>query len=69
MGTERFGEWSRIYSGLAKGVVPADFPLNAPQRLSDNLYILFNPSLPPAKGKIIALGTSLVHSLQPVFSL
>jgi hypothetical protein len=51
MGTERFGEWSRIYAGLAKGVLPADFPLNAPQRLSDNLYILFNPSLPRPRGK------------------
>ena len=51
LGTERFGDWSRIYSGLAKGVVPADFPLNAPQRLSDNLYILFNPSLPRPRGK------------------
>jgi hypothetical protein len=50
-GTERFGEWSRIYAGLAKGAVPVDFPLNAPQRLSDSLYILFNPTLPPLRGK------------------
>jgi hypothetical protein len=50
-GIERFGEWSRIYTGLAKGTVPADFPLSFPLHISDNLYVLFNPTLPPARGK------------------
>lgn len=45
-GTERFGDWSRVYAGLAKGALPVDFPLQAPQRISDNLYVLMNPTLP-----------------------
>lgn len=45
-GVERFGDWSRVYAGLAKGVLPVDFPLQAPQRISDNLYVLLNPALP-----------------------
>ncbi|MBX3748675.1 MAG: glycosyltransferase family 39 protein [Opitutaceae bacterium] len=45
-GTERFGDWSRIYAGLAKGAIPVDFPLQSPQRISDNLYVLMNPALP-----------------------
>lgn len=46
IGVERFGDWSRIYAGLAKGVLPGDFPLQAPQQVSDNLYVLMNPTLP-----------------------
>jgi len=45
-GVERFGDWSRVYAGLAKGALPADFPLQVPQRISDNLYVLMNPALP-----------------------
>lgn len=45
-GIERFGDWSRVYAGLAKGSLPVDFPLQAPQRISDNLYVLMNPALP-----------------------
>jgi hypothetical protein len=46
-----FGEWGRIYAGLFNGVLPQDFPLRAPQKLSENLYVLLNPALPPAAGK------------------
>jgi len=49
--TDLFGEWGRIYAGLFTGRIPADFPLNAPQKLAENLYVLLNPALPPAQGK------------------
>lgn len=49
--TNRFGDWGRIYAGLLTGVMPSDFPLNAPVKLSENLYVIFNPALPPARGK------------------
>lgn len=49
--TEKFGEWGQIYSGLLTGKVPPEFPLTAPQKLADNLYVLFNPALPPPKAK------------------
>ena len=49
--TERFGEWGQIYSGLLTGRVPSEFPLTAPEKLAENLVVLFNPTLPPARGK------------------
>ncbi len=49
--TERFGEWGQIYSALLTGRVPAEFPLTVPQKLAENLYVLFNTTLPPARGK------------------
>lgn len=49
--TSQFGEWGRIYAGLFTGRIPPDFPLNAPQKLAENLYVLLNPALPPAPGK------------------
>lgn len=49
--TEKFGEWGQIYSGLLTGKVPPEFPLTAPQKLADNLYVLFNPALPPVRAK------------------
>ncbi|HWL17848.1 MAG TPA: hypothetical protein VNR00_19715 [Opitutus sp.] len=45
--TNRFGDWGRVYAGLLTGVLPAEFPLRAPQKLADNLYVLLNPALPP----------------------
>lgn len=47
----RFGEWGEIYAGLLTGTLPREFPLAAPQKLSENLYVLLNPALPPARGK------------------
>lgn len=49
--TEKFGEWGQIYSGLLTGKIPSEFPLTAPQKLADNLYVLFNPALPPPRAK------------------
>lgn len=46
-----FGEWGRVYAGLFTGAFPAEFPLSAPQKLADNLYVLLNPALPPPGGK------------------
>jgi hypothetical protein len=47
----RFGEWGEVYAGLLTGAMPRDFPLGAPQKLAENLYVLLNPSLPPPRGK------------------
>lgn len=49
--TNRFGEWGGIYAGLLTGTLPPEFPLGAPQKLADNLFVLLNPALPPARGK------------------
>ncbi len=46
-----FGEWGRVYAGLFTGAFPPEFPLSAPQKLADNLYVLLNPALPPPGGK------------------
>lgn len=45
--TNVFGEWGRIYAGLLTGALPSEFPLRAPQKLAENLYVLLNPALPP----------------------
>jgi hypothetical protein len=49
--TNLFGEWGRIYAGLLTGMLPPEFPLSAPQKLAENLYVMLNPSLPPIRGK------------------
>ena len=43
-------DWGRIYGGLFTGWLPPEFPLGVPQRLAENLYVLLNPSVPPARG-------------------
>lgn len=50
-GTGRFGEWGNIYAGLLTGTMPADFPLRSSQKLAENLFLLFDPSLPVGSGK------------------
>ncbi len=47
----RFGEWGEVYAGLLTGTLPREFPLMAPQKLAENLYVLLNPTLPPPRGK------------------
>jgi len=47
----RFGEWGEIYAGLLTGAMPREFPLGLPQKLAENLFILWNPALPLARGK------------------
>jgi hypothetical protein len=42
-GSGRLGEWSQVYSGLVTNRFPAGFPLIFPQKISGNLYVLFNP--------------------------
>jgi len=46
-----FGEWGGVYAGLLTGALPPQFPLGAPQKLAENLFVLLNPALPPARGK------------------
>jgi hypothetical protein len=47
----RFGEWGQVYAGLLTGELPRQFPLGAPQKLAENLFVLLNPALPPPRGK------------------
>ncbi len=46
----RFGEWGEVYAGLLTGTQSKEFPLTRPQKLAENLYVLLNPALPPARG-------------------
>ncbi len=41
----RIGQWGEVYGGLLTGSLPRGFPLTSAQRLSENLYVLVNPSL------------------------
>ena len=45
----RIGDWGEIYGGLLTGSIPREFPLSSPQKLAENLYVLMNPALPPAR--------------------
>jgi hypothetical protein len=47
----RFGEWGEIYAALVTGTMPREFPLQAPHKVAENLYVLLNPALPPPRGK------------------
>ena len=49
--SNRFGEWGEIYAGLLTGRLPAEFPLQQPTKLMENLYVLVNPAMPPPRGK------------------
>jgi hypothetical protein len=46
---DRLGEWGGVYTGLLNGVFPPEFPLGAPVKLDDNLYVLLSPALPPPR--------------------
>jgi len=50
-GMNRLGDWGRVYAGLMSERMPENFPLKVTQRLSENLYVLINPALPPPRGK------------------
>lgn len=50
-GPNRFGEWGEIYAGLLTRSLPREFPLQVPQKLAENLYVLLNSALPPPRGK------------------
>lgn len=47
----RFGEWGEVYAGLLTRSLPREFPLGAPQKLAENLFVLLNPALPPLRPK------------------
>ncbi len=49
--TSRFGEWGKIYTGLISGQISREFPLSESQRLSENLYVLIDPSWNRRRGK------------------
>ena len=54
--TSRFGEWERIYRGLAREQLPLDFPLRRMERIADNFIVLFDPQRPPWRGNSVAPG-------------
>jgi hypothetical protein len=41
----RIGEWGEVYGGLLTGNFPRGFPLSAPRKVTEDLYVLFNPSM------------------------
>ncbi|HEY0968797.1 MAG TPA: hypothetical protein VGD88_15505 [Opitutaceae bacterium] len=47
----RFGDWDRIYAGLVTQRFPAEFPLSQPQKLTDNFYVLVDPTRTLRPGK------------------
>jgi len=49
--TSRFGEWGRIYTGLISGRMSGAFPLSESQQMSENLYLLRDPSWNRRRGK------------------
>ena len=48
--------------GLLTGALPREFPLAAPRKLAENLYVLLNPALPPDLGRI--LGADVLGKLR-----
>lgn len=49
--TSRFGEWGKIYTGLISGRISGEFPLSESQQMSENLYLLLDPSWNRRRGK------------------
>jgi hypothetical protein len=47
----RLGDWSQVYSALVTNRFPSGFQLILPQKVSDNLYVLFNPQVVPGTAK------------------
>lgn len=45
----RPGGWAPVYSALATGDFPPQFPLRTPVRVADDLVVLLNPALPPLR--------------------
>ena len=41
----RIGEWGEVYGGLLTGTFPRGFPLSAPRKVTEDLYVLFNASM------------------------
>ena len=47
----RLGDWAQVYSGLVTNRFPSGFPLVFPQKISENLFVLFNPLVAQTTGK------------------
>jgi hypothetical protein len=47
----RLGEWAQVYSALVTRRFPSGFSLIMPQKVADNLYVLFDPRVLPVAGK------------------
>jgi len=47
----RLGDWAQVYSGLVTGRLPVGFSLVMPQKIADNLYVLFDPRVQAAPAK------------------
>jgi hypothetical protein len=45
----RIGEWGEVYGGLLTGSFPREFPLSAPRKITEDLYVLFNSSMSPGR--------------------
>jgi len=43
------GEWGEVYGGLLTGSFPREFPLSAPRKITEDLYVLFNSSMAPGR--------------------
>ena len=47
----RLDDWAQVYAGLAAGHLPESFPLNLPQKIADNFYVLIDPQARPLPRK------------------
>lgn len=47
----RVDDWAEVYAGLAAGRLPESFPLNLPQKIADNFYVLIDPQARPLPRK------------------
>jgi len=47
----RVDDWAEVYAGLAVGRLPESFPLNLPQKIADNFYVLIDPQARPLPRK------------------
>jgi hypothetical protein len=45
----RIGEWGEVYGGLLTGTFPREFPLSTPRKITEDLYVLFNSSMPSGR--------------------
>jgi hypothetical protein len=50
-GPSRFGEWGQIYAGFLTGRLPPEFPLRVPKKWAENLYVLYDATLPAPREK------------------
>lgn len=51
MTDSRFGEWSKVYTGLINGRMPGGFPLNQSRSLADNFHLIVDVEWAEQRGK------------------